>query len=119
MSSLVLDIVLYVLIIVSAGFAGTSVIGLLLFPDIRSRQFTGTRASMLSFGAITLAGLSFGLYAFSIGGGTQYLDLIIVLIVLLALLVILNTVAARVIRSKITKGPDLPVNELTGDEKST
>jgi multisubunit Na+/H+ antiporter MnhG subunit len=117
MSSLVLDSGLYVLLIACVGFAGISVIGLLLFPDIRSRQYTGTRASMISLGAITFAGIVFGMYASSNEGGRQYSDLIIFLIVLVVLLVILNIIAARIIQHKSKDMGKLPVNGLSGDDK--
>lgn len=119
MSNFVLDIVLFVLLIASVGFAGIGVIGLLLFPDIRSRQYTGTRASLISVGAITLAGILFGLYVLSIGGGKQYSDFIIFSIVLLVLLVILNVIAARVIQRKSVDTLKSPVNEVSGNDKTS
>jgi multisubunit Na+/H+ antiporter MnhG subunit len=119
MSSLVLDSALFILLIASVGFAGIGVIGLLLFPDIRSRQYTGTRASLISLGAITLAGIVFGMYASSNEGGRQYSDLIIFLIVLFVLLVILNIIAAQIIQRKSKDIAKLPVNELSGDDKSS
>ena len=119
MSNLILDGALYILLITSVGFAGIGVIGLLLFPDIRSRQYTGIRASLISLGVISLAGIAFGLYAFSIDGGNQYFDFLVVLIVLLALLVIMNVIAARVIQRKLQGMEESPINELSGDNKTT
>ena len=47
------DALLYILLLAAIGFGGISVIGLLLFPDIRSRAFTGLRAGILAITLIT------------------------------------------------------------------
>jgi multisubunit Na+/H+ antiporter MnhG subunit len=119
MNSFVLDSALFILLIASVGFAGIGVIGLLLFPDIRSRQYTGTRASLISLGAITLAGIIFGMVGSSTDGGRQYSDLIILLIALFVLLVILNIISAWIIQRKSKDIGKLPVNEVAGDDKSS
>ncbi len=45
------DALLYILLLAAIGFGWISVIGLLLFPDIRSRAFTGIRAGIIAMTA--------------------------------------------------------------------
>ena len=54
--SAAIDAAIYIFLIISIGFAGIGVIGLLLFPDIRSRMYTAFRATVISFSAIILSG---------------------------------------------------------------
>lgn len=102
MSALVVDVILYVILIIGVGFGGIGVLGLLIFPDIRSRMFTGIRATLISCGAIILAGIIYGLFALYTRGGAQYVTFTIHVILLFIILVILNWVAARAIVQKTT-----------------
>lgn len=102
MNSLLVDVLIYVLLVIGIGFGGIGVIGLLLFPDIRSRMFTGTRATLISCGAIFLAGIIFSLFIVFTRGGTQYITFIIYAVLFLILIVILNQVAAREILQQTT-----------------
>ena len=103
MSALVVDVILYVILIIGVGFGGIGVLGLLIFPDIRSRMFTGVRATLISCGAIILAGIIYGLFALYTRGGAQYVTFTTHVILFFIIIVILNWVAARVILQK-TKG---------------
>ena len=67
----VLDALLYVLLLAAIGFGGISVVGLLLFPDIRSRAFTGLRAGILATALVTAAGVCYGFFAYMTVGGLQ------------------------------------------------
>jgi len=93
----VLDALLYILLLAAIGFGGISVVGLLLFPDIRSRAFTGLRAGILATALVTAAGVCYGFFAYMTVGGVQYLLFALAAILMLALLVILNRVATGVV----------------------
>jgi multicomponent Na+:H+ antiporter subunit G len=97
MSDLLLDSVIVILLAISVGFGGIGVIGLLLFPDIRSRMFTAFRATIISFGTITLAVIIYALYAFQSNGGDQYITLIFHSVFLLCIVFAANIMHYRTI----------------------
>jgi multicomponent Na+:H+ antiporter subunit G len=103
MSALVVDVIMYILLLIGVGFGGIGIIGLLIFPDIRSRMFTGVRATLISCGVITLAGIIYALFAYSIRGGAQYITFMLHACLFLILIVILNCVAAQRILRKTPK----------------
>jgi len=63
MMDLLMDILLTILLLAAIGFGGISLMGLLIFPDIRSRSFTGLRAGILSIALVTAAAIFYGLYS--------------------------------------------------------
>jgi len=101
MSSPVMDSVIFLLLIVSVGFGGISVIGLLLFPDIRSRMYTATRASLISAGAITLSVIFYALFKLNSGDGPQYSTLILHTLVLCIIVAGANTMVYKMISDHI------------------
>ena len=97
MSVWAIDALLYVLLLAAIGFGGISIIGLLLFPDIRSRSFTGLRAGILATALVTAAGICYGIFAWFTVGGMQYLQFALAAILMLVLVVILNRIATGVV----------------------
>ncbi|MFY9748988.1 MAG: hypothetical protein WAK75_01475 [Methanoregula sp.] len=99
MSAWLLDGLITVLLVLAVGFGAISVIGLLLFPDIRSRSFTGLRAGILATALVTGAGVCYGIFSWITFGGrqVQYLQYTLVAILMLLLVVLLNRVATRVL----------------------
>lgn len=89
-----MDVILTVLLIAAIGFAGISLMGLMIFPDIRSRSFTGLRAGIISVGLVTAAAIGYGLYSWVVTGGLQYLLYVLVSVIALGIVVILNRMAA-------------------------
>jgi multisubunit Na+/H+ antiporter MnhG subunit len=85
------------LLVISVGFGGIGVIGLLLFPDIRSRMFTASRATTISFGTITLAVIVFALYMFQFNGGDQYITLVLHSAIFLCIIIVANMVQYKMI----------------------
>ena len=63
------DVLLYILLLAAIGFGWISVIGLLLFPDIRSRAFTGLRAGILAMTLVTASAICYGLFTWTRDGG--------------------------------------------------
>jgi multisubunit Na+/H+ antiporter MnhG subunit len=97
MSDLFLDSLITILLVISVGFGGIGVIGLLLFPDIRSRMFTATRATIIGFGTITLAVIMYALYTLQSDGGDQYITLVFHSVILLCIIIGANIVQYKTI----------------------
>jgi len=100
MSSLFIDGIIFLLLVLSVGFGGISVIGLLLFPDIRSRMYTATRASLISAGAMSVSVIIYALFILSSGGGSQYGTLILHTLVLLIVVMAANVMMYRTISAR-------------------
>jgi multicomponent Na+:H+ antiporter subunit G len=101
MSSLFIDSIIFLLLVLSVGFGGIAVIGLLLFPDIRSRMYTATRASLISASAITLSVIIFSIFIIISGGGSQYGTLVLHTLVLLMVVVAANVMMYQTISDRI------------------
>jgi multicomponent Na+:H+ antiporter subunit G len=101
MSTPFMDFIIFVLLVISVGFGGISVIGLLLFPDIRSRMYTATRASLISVSAITLSVILYALFELISGGGNQYATLILHTLVLIIVVGGANVMMYRMISDHV------------------
>jgi multisubunit Na+/H+ antiporter MnhG subunit len=77
MSSLSADVIIWALLFIGTLFAGIGLMGLLIFPDTRSRMFTAFRATAIGFGAVTFAVMTYGFTLFTTTGSDQYPALII------------------------------------------
>ena len=97
MSAPAVDAAIFILLVTSIGFGGIGVIGLLLFPDIRSRMYTAFRATVISISAIILSVIIYALSAFNSNGGDQYITLILHSLVLLFIVAVANGVIYRMI----------------------
>ena len=95
---LLLDVMITLLLVAAAGFGAIAVIGLLLFPDIRSRSFTGLRAGILATALVTIAGICYGIFEWFLQGGMQYLEYALSAVLILVLVIVLNRVATGVLR---------------------
>ena len=100
MSSLVADILIWVLLTAGVGFGVLGFVGLLIFPEIRSRMFTASRATLISISLISLSVIIFGISGFLGGGGDQYAALVIHTIFLLVVCIIANLFISRIILEK-------------------
>jgi multisubunit Na+/H+ antiporter MnhG subunit len=90
----VFDLLIWLLLIAGAGFGLISLIGLLLFPDTRSRMYTALRACQISMGVTGFAAFIYGLNALQTSGGDQYLTLILHTLLLVAIVVTGNYVVS-------------------------
>ena len=97
MMQLVWDVLIWILLAIGTGFGALAFLGLLIFPDIRSRMFTATRAIMISVSAITLAGILFGINGFMATGGSQYVIFIIHTLFFYGMVIVANSAIARII----------------------
>jgi multisubunit Na+/H+ antiporter MnhG subunit len=77
MSSLPADIIIWALLFVGTVFAGLGLMGLLIFPDSRSRMFTAFRATAISLGAVAFAVVTYGYILFTTTGSNEYTGLIL------------------------------------------
>jgi multicomponent Na+:H+ antiporter subunit G len=94
------EAILYILLIAAIGFGGISVIGLLIFPDIRSRTFTGLRAGIIALALVSAAGIWYGIFLWVTTGGMQYLLFALAAILMLVLVVVANRIAADTVCRK-------------------
>jgi multisubunit Na+/H+ antiporter MnhG subunit len=101
MSSFVADIAIWVLLAAGIGFGGLGFFGLLIFPDIRSRMFTASRATLIGTGLLILAAILYGITVFSETGQEIYATLVIHTIFLVAIIAIANLVISRTILMQV------------------
>jgi multisubunit Na+/H+ antiporter MnhG subunit len=98
MSDLLMDLCIWILLFVAVGFGGIGLMGLLIFPDTRSRMFTAFRATMIGVGALILSLIFVDLSVFRSTGGNPYGTFILHAVFLFIVLVIGNWVMYRMIR---------------------
>jgi len=103
MSSLPADFGIWALLFIGAAFCGFGLMGLLIFPDTKSRMFTAFRATAIGLGSITLAVLLYGFSLFLTGGGDQYLALILHTLFLFVVLAAGTWVMYGIIRERTRK----------------
>jgi multisubunit Na+/H+ antiporter MnhG subunit len=97
MTELIVNAGIIILLALSVGFGGIGIIGLFVFPDIRSRMYTATRAPVIGIGAMALAGILYALSTFLAGGGDPYLLLVADCVVLLGIVIGANLLIYRMI----------------------
>ena len=91
------DALIFILLILSVGFGGIGVIGLLLFPDIRSRMYTAARATVISISAMVSAVIFYAFFMLADGGGDQYFTLIFHILILQGIIIVANVLMQRTI----------------------
>ncbi len=101
MSSLPADLGIWALLFIGILFCGIGLLGLLIFPDTKSRMFTAFRATAIGFGAITLAVLLYGFTMLLTSGGDQYLALLLHTLILSVVLGAGMWVMYGIIRERI------------------
>ena len=104
MSSLSADLVIWALLFVGTVFCGISLMGLLIFPDTRSRMFTAFRAAAIGLGAMVLAVITYGYSRLLSAGGDQYLTLILRTLFLVIVLAAGMWMMYRIIRERTRGG---------------
>ena len=100
MSYLPADLIIYLLLLIGAGFSGIGVIGLLLFPDLRSRRYTAFRASLIGLGATGTAVIIYAMYQFLSTSRSPYLGIVLHALILLALVFAANLLLTREILTR-------------------
>lgn len=103
MSSLPADLIIWALLFTGTVFCGFGLIGLLIFPDTKSRMFTAFRATAIGLGAVTLAVITYGYTRFLIDGGGQYTALIFSTLFLVFVLAAGTRVMYGIIRERTSR----------------
>lgn len=109
MSSLPADIIIWALLFAGVFFAGIGLMGLMLFPDTRSRMFTAFRASAIGLGAVAFAVITYAYTLFMITGSNEYTALILRTLFLVFVLAAGTWMMNRIIRER--NGWKPPVHE--------
>jgi multisubunit Na+/H+ antiporter MnhG subunit len=115
MSSFFADVIIYLLLIAGVGFSGIGVIGLLLFPDIRSRRFTAFRAALIGLSATGSSVIVYCVYQFYATSRSPYLAMLLHALILIAMVFAANLFLSREILDRA-----IPKNscEISGPENS-
>jgi multisubunit Na+/H+ antiporter MnhG subunit len=87
MSLLPADLGIWTLLFIGTVFCGFGLMGLLIFPDTKSRMFTAFRATAIGLVAVVLAVMTYGYSLFMTGGGAQYQALVLHTLFLVVVLV--------------------------------
>jgi multisubunit Na+/H+ antiporter MnhG subunit len=119
MSSLPADLVIWALLFIGTVFCGVGLMGLLIFPDTKSRMFTAFRATAIGLGAVVLAVITYGYSLVMIAGGDQYTGLILRTLFLAFVLaagtwVMYGIIRKRTCREKPKSSDQVPAEPDTG-----
>lgn len=105
MSSLPADLVIWALLFIGTIFCGVGLMGLVLFPDTKSRMFTAFRATAIGLGAGLLAVITYA-YTMSLSpGDDRYLALLVRTMLLGFVLAAGTWMMYGNIRERISGGP--------------
>ncbi len=105
MSSLPADLVIWALLSLGTIFFGVGLMGLVLFPDTKSRMFTAFRATSIGLGAGVLAVITYAYTRSLPPGSDQYLALIVRALLLGLVLAAGTWMMYGSIRERIGGGP--------------
>ncbi len=100
MSSLIIDCIIWILLFIGVGFGLIGLIGLLLFPDTRSRMYTAVRATIIGISSVGLAVIIYGIYALQTYSGNLYVTLILHTLMLVVVVALGNYFVSRIILEK-------------------
>jgi multisubunit Na+/H+ antiporter MnhG subunit len=103
MSSLPADLIIWTLLFIGTVFCGFGLMGLLIFPDTKSRMFTAFRATAIGLGVVVLAVITYGYSLFMTAGGDQYTALILRTLFLVLVLAAGTRVMYGIIRERTSQ----------------
>jgi len=118
MSSLPADIIIWALLFAGVVFGGIGLMGLMLFPDTRSRMFTAFRASAIGLGAVAFAVITYAYTLFVITGSNEYTALILRTLFLVFVLAAGTWMINGIIRERTGWKPPVPDGETAVAQKS-
>jgi multisubunit Na+/H+ antiporter MnhG subunit len=116
MSSLAADIAIWVLLASGTLFAGIGIMGLMIFPDTRSRMFTAFRASAIALGAVAMAAIVYGSTLFAETGSDLYPGFMVRTLFLVLVLTIGTWMMYGILRKKAAGMPAAGGQPKTGPE---
>ena len=103
MSSFFADIAIWILLFAGFMFGILGFFGLLIFPDIKSRMFTASRASLIAAGLVIVSIFLYGANAYRETGQDMYFSLLIRIALLAVILVAGTVVVTRIVRSRVVE----------------
>ncbi|PKG32470.1 monovalent cation/H(+) antiporter subunit G [Methanoregula sp.] len=103
MSSFVFDSAIWILLFGSFVFGVLGFFGLLIFPDIRSRMFTASRASLIAAGLVIVSVFLYGINAYQETGQEIYLALLAHTALLALVLGAGTVVVTRILKDTVTE----------------
>jgi len=103
MSSLPADLIIWAFLFIGTVFCGFGLMGLLIFPDTKSRMFTAFRATAIGLGAVVLAAITYAYFLFMTTGADQYLALILRTLFLVFVMAAGTKVMYGIIRERLQK----------------
>lgn len=102
MSSFFADIAIWGLLLLGVGFGILGFFGLLIFPDIKSRLFTASRATLIGTSLVIISVILYGITGFLDSGKEIYGILVIHTIFLLGIIAIATLFISRNILEQIS-----------------
>jgi len=103
MSSFLFDIAIWILLFAAFVFGVLGFFGLLIFPDIRSRMFTASRASLIAAGLVIASAFFYGINAYQETGQDIYLALLSHTALLTIVLCAGTVVVTRILKDTVTE----------------
>jgi multisubunit Na+/H+ antiporter MnhG subunit len=101
MSSFFADIAIWLLLFLGFAFGGLGFFGLLIFPDIRSRMFTASRATLIGTGLVILSVILYSITIYMNTGSEIYLTLVIYTLFLSIIIAVAALTITRIIGSQV------------------
>lgn len=115
MSSLPADLIIWALLFIGTVFCGFGLMGLLIFPDTKSRMFTAFRATSIGLGAVVLAVITYAYSLFMTAGGDRYLTLILRTLFLVFVLAAGTWVMYGIIRERTSNEKPGSADQVPGE----
>ena len=103
MSSFVFDIAIWFLLFGAFVFGVLGFFGLLIFPDIRSRMFTASRASLIAAGLVIVSVFLYGISIYQETGQEIYLALLAHTALLALVLCAGTVVVTRILKGRVVE----------------
>lgn len=118
MSSLPADLIIWALLFIGVVFCGIGLMGLMLFPDTRSRMFTAFRATAIGLGAVAFAVITYAYTLFVTTGSNEYTGLILRTLFLVFVLAAGTWMMYGIIRERTGWKPPGPAGESASEQES-
>lgn len=103
MSSFLFDITIWALLFGAFIFGVLGFFGLLIFPDIRSRMFTASRASLIAAGLVIISVFLYGINTYLETGQEIYLALLAHTALLALVLCAGTVVVTRILKGRVVE----------------
>lgn len=103
MSAFAADLAIWALLFAGFVFGVLGFFGLLIFPDIKSRMFTASRATLIAAGFVIIAVMVYSASNFLGTGQQVYTMLLVHTALLLVVLAIGTVIVTRILRGRVAE----------------